>query len=241
MWPCSADAAAILSEGLAAACIQATAAEYAGRMTLVAGMLAFGVACLGTGLSIYAIRSQEKTAKDLHDNAQKHAARRDVYLQATTGLYTGLMAMSRILDLKVKVSDTMAQFHAEAPKIAQVHMVGPLNVVRAVIRATTTLSMAHLDLIYHRRIFQERESVPTFKDYAEWCADRMAIMDTVRPALTAAVLAMREDIDLTIDATAYGREMEKLVRISVTMLDEALSNFNLPDLPLPDWKGDNSA
>lgn len=218
IWSCALISTVLRSQEMASACVQAeatirageaqaAATSAAGWMTLVAGILALLAAFGAAGAGYWGVKKQLDAAKRLQADGQKYAARKDVYLNVASTLATGLIAVGRLADIRVPVADALQAYHAEAPKVAQAHMVAPLNVLRDVLSAATQLSEIHLDLL-DERVRMDVAGGATPAEVLDWGDHCLAKLPKVLPAFAQAVVSMRQDLDLPVDPSLY----ENLVR-----------------------------
>jgi hypothetical protein len=233
---CTPNPQVMLKGEVVAACIQAAAtadAAYwqswaawgAGGLTLLAGLLAVGAAVYGTAGALRGVRDQIEAQQALQVADQRYTTKRDVYLSVITAGYTGLLAMARFADPRISVDMALAEYTSQAAKVAQVHLVAPMEVIEVVMSSTLALSKAHLKLIAYRNMYDHTHShdfinIDHLRTLGHVCLTEMAKMTGT---LTDVAIAMRDDLELRIDRETYQNFVEGMMQQTVELSREVIS------------------
>lgn len=227
-WSC----AELFSQEMAAACFQAEAAVYAGevqaaaataagRMTLWAGILALAAALVAAIVGYCTVRNQIEANKKLQAHAQKSEVKINAYLSVVTGLYGSLAAISRMSNVQFIPQDALDAYQAEAHKVAQIHMVAPLNVMEDVLTAVEKVAATYVELsVEHLRLHKAGQ---LHQD--RWSAFCLGKINALAPPLTKAAVSMRADIDIPIDHQLYVKLVQSILDRVDVRTREALAEI----------------
>jgi hypothetical protein len=201
-------AACIQAEAtLQSAAIQASAARDAGAMTLAAGAMALFAAIVGAAATIHGVRKQILCARDLQLAEQKHTVKKEVYMDAATSLAVSLMTIGRFADVRIPFDKALEQHQAEAPKLHRIHLVAPMNVLKAVMTASEAVAKIHIDLVGRRMGMGFLPPPEYIAMFGRYCLSKIP---ELMPVMSEALQAMRGDLGMEIDRQAYDKLMEEV-------------------------------
>jgi hypothetical protein len=235
---CIPKAGEALDPGVLAACIQAAAAQDAafwqalaawgaGALTLLAGGAAVWAAVRGTAAARKGIIEQITAQQTLQITDQHFTAKRDVYLNTITGLYAGMMAISRFADPRLPYDAALSEYTTHGPMIAQVHVVAPIEVINPVLDVMMALAEAHANLIKYRIANDNPQNSFAYTPYMTQELGSLCITligDLVSP-FVAATIAMRADIGMDIDKAQYEKMLLDVMSVSVAEAHEVLKSI----------------
>jgi len=234
---CVPKAGEALDASVLAACIQAAATQDAafwqalaawgaGALTLLAGGAAVWAAVKGTAAARKGLSEQIAAQQTLQIADQHFTAKRDVYLNTTTGLYAGMMAISRFADPRVPYDAALLEYTTHAPMIAQVHVVAPIEVINPVLNAMMALAKAHAELVKYRMANDNPGSPFAYtphmmQELGSLCIS--LICQLIKP-FVAATIAMRTDIGMDVDKVQYEKMLLNVMSVSVAEAHEVMKN-----------------
>jgi hypothetical protein len=227
-WSCG----ELFTQEMAAACLQAEAAlrageaqahaaHMAGMLTLAAGGLALLAAIIGTYVSHKNVTRQIASARELQDAERKYVVKRDVYLNVASGLYSGMMAVSRLSDVRIPVDEALQMYYLEGSKISQIYIVAPLNVLNDVMPAIAVMSQTHMALITERMALQSAG-----RHIPGWGIHCLGKINSLILPLSKAVTSMRSDLELPIDRQAFEDLISKVMTQTTAQAEETLRGMD---------------
>ena len=211
---------------IAAACVQweatllagykqAEAARFAGQMTIWAGIFALTAALLAAFVAYKGIHIQLNAERKRQREELEHVAKREVALVVAPAVFAGLMAIARLADLQLSTDQCLQDYQNRAPDISRLHVVASASTIRLVLAAVNYISKVHQELIVARRRFNGMSIEQKSHHQLNWGRVCLARLPELTPLMTAAITAMRADLNFDIKQEDYRKIVEEATALAM--------------------------